>query len=88
MYTNELLPAAEETLELAEKAYQAGEQDFIQLLVSRRTYFDANLAYITSQAELAIAQSQIDGYLLSGALNSVIDGSGDDSLRGLTFSQQ
>lgn len=88
MYTNELLPAAEETLELTEKAYQAGEQDFIQLLVSRRTYFDTNLAYITSQAELAIAQSQIDGYLLSGALNSVIDGSGDDSLRGLTFSQQ
>ncbi|OYP38257.1 TolC family protein [Rhodopirellula sp. MGV] len=88
MYSGELLPAAQLSLDLAEEAYQAGEQDFIQLLVTRRTYFDTNLAYIASRGDLAIAKAKIDGYLLTGALNSVFDGSGDDSLRGLTFSQQ
>jgi cobalt-zinc-cadmium efflux system outer membrane protein len=88
MYTSELLPAAQETLNLAEEAYQAGEQDFIQLLVTRRTYFDTNLAFIAARAQLATAQAQIDGYMLSGALNSVINNSGDDSLRALSLDQQ
>ncbi len=88
MYQNELLPAAKETLDLAEATYRAGEQDFIQLLVTRRTYFDANLAYIANLAQLATAQAQIDGYLLTGALNAVINNSGDDSLRGLTLGQE
>jgi cobalt-zinc-cadmium efflux system outer membrane protein len=82
------LPAAQETLDLAEAAYRAGEQDFIQLLVTRRTYFDTNLAYIAARAQLSTAQAQIDGYLLTGALNAVINNSGDDSLRGLTLDQE
>ena len=85
--TSELLPMARESLDLAEQAYRAGEQDFIQLLDTRRTYFDTNLALIGARADLANAQAQIDGYLLSGALNSVINGSGDNSLRGLTLDQ-
>ena len=88
MYNTDLLPLAQETLDLAEEAYRAGEQDFIQLLVSRRTYFETNLAYIASSAKLATAQARIDGYLLSGALNAVINNSGDDSLRGLTLGQE
>jgi cobalt-zinc-cadmium efflux system outer membrane protein len=88
MYASELLPAAQETLNLAEEAYKAGEQDFIQLLVTRRTYFDTNLAFIAARAQLASAQAQIDGYLLTGALNAVINNSGDDSLRGLTLGQE
>lgn len=88
IYVEELLPAAQETLDLAETAYRSGEQDFVQLLVSRRTYFDTNLAYIAAQAELATAQAQIDGYLLSGALAAVVNRSGDQSLRGLTLDQQ
>jgi cobalt-zinc-cadmium efflux system outer membrane protein len=88
MYTKHLLPAAQETLLLAEEAYRVGEQDFVQLLVTRRTYFDTNLAYIAACSQLASAQAQIDGYLLTGALGSVINNSGDDSLRGLTLSQE
>ncbi|MBN8602590.1 MAG: TolC family protein [Planctomycetes bacterium] len=88
MYLNELLPAAQQTLDLAEAAYRGGEQDFIQLLVTRRTYFDTNLAYIAAKAQLATAQAQIDGYLLTGALNAVINSSGDDSLRGETLDQE
>lgn len=88
MYTAELLPAVQETLNLAEEAYQAGEQDFIQLLVTRRAYFDTNLASIAARAQLATVQAQIDGYMLSGGLNAVINNSGDDSLRGMSLDQQ
>jgi cobalt-zinc-cadmium efflux system outer membrane protein len=53
MYTSELLPAAQKTLNLAEVAYQTGEQNFIHLLVTCRTYFDTNLAFIAARAQLA-----------------------------------
>ena len=57
------------------------------MLVTRRTYFASNLEYIQAQSELAQARSKIDGYVLTGGLDAVIDQSGDDSLRGLTLSQ-
>ncbi|MEZ6091768.1 MAG: TolC family protein [Pirellulaceae bacterium] len=87
-YANDILPNAEEGLKLAETAYKAGETSFVQVLVARRTYFDSNLQYIASQTQLAQAKAQVDGFVLTGALSAVEDNSGDDSLRGLTFSQQ
>ena len=87
-YAGDILPNAEEGLKLAETAYKAGETSFVQVLVARRTYFDTNLQYIASKAQLAQARAQLDGYVLTGALDAVEDRSGDDSLRGLTFSQQ
>ncbi|TWU39853.1 Cobalt-zinc-cadmium resistance protein CzcC precursor [Novipirellula aureliae] len=87
-YAKDILPNAAESLQLAETAYKAGETSFVQVLVARRTYFDSNLQYIASQAQLGQARARVDGYVLTGALDAVIDNSGDDSLRGLTFSQQ
>ncbi len=87
-YGQQILPNAAESLKLAEQAYEAGETSFLQVLVARRTYFDSNLQYIIAQSQLAQASSKVDGYVLTGGLDPVIDGSGDDSLRGLTFSQQ
>ncbi|MCO8124767.1 TolC family protein [Stieleria sp. TO1_6] len=87
-YANNILPNADQGLKLAEIAYKAGETSFVQVLVARRTYFDTNLKYIQSQSQLAQARARVDGFVLTGALNPVIDESGDDSLRGLTFSQQ
>ncbi len=87
-YGQEILPNAAESLKLAEQAYEAGETSFLQVLVTRRTYFDSNLQYIIAQSQLAQASSKVDGYVLTGGLDAVIDNSGDDSLRGLTFSQQ
>ena len=87
-YSNDILPNADEGLKLAELAYKAGETSFVQVLVARRTYFDTNLQYIASRSLLAQSRAKVDGYLLTGALNAVEDRSGDDSLRGLTFSQQ
>lgn len=87
-YSQQILPNAAESLKLAEQAYEAGETSFIQVLVTRRTYFDSNLQYIMAQSQLAQASSKVDGYVLNGGLDAVIDNSGDDSLRSLTFSQQ
>jgi cobalt-zinc-cadmium efflux system outer membrane protein len=87
-YSEEILPAAQEALDLAEIAYKAGETSFVQVLVARRTWFDSNLQYVIAQTQLAQAQAKVDGNVLTGALDAVTDNSGDDSLRGLTFGQQ
>ena len=87
-YGQEILPNAAESLKLAEHAYEVGETSFVQVLVARRTYFDSNLQFVQAQSQLAQASSKVDGYVLTGGLDAVIDHSGDDSLRGLTFSQQ
>jgi outer membrane protein, heavy metal efflux system len=87
-YASEILPNAEESMRLAELAYKAGETNFIQVLVARRTYFDSNLQYVQAQGQLAQARAMVDGYVLSGGLDPINDQGGDDSLRGQTFSQQ
>ncbi len=87
-YVKKILPNADESLQLAELAYEAGETSFVQVLVARRTYFDSNLQLVAAQAQLAQANSKVDGFVLTGGLDPVVDRSGDDSLRGLTFGQQ
>ena len=44
-------------------AERDGETSFVQVLVARRTYFDTNLQYIVSQAQLAQAKALVDGYV-------------------------
>jgi cobalt-zinc-cadmium efflux system outer membrane protein len=87
-YASNIIPSAVSSMELAEQAYQAGEVEFVQLLIARRTYFESNLEYVVAQSQLAAAQAKIDGFVLTGALDSIRDESGSDSLRGATFSQQ
>jgi len=85
-YSEEILPQAEEALDLATSAYELGETDFLQLLVIRRSFFEARLAEITARKELAQAQARLDGMLLTGALaapESLTDG---DELRGQSLS--
>lgn len=88
LYSNQILPSAKESLDLANQAYQAGEVGFVQILLARRTFFNTNLQYVDAQAQLAAAQSKIDGFMLTGGLNSTRDDSGSSSLRDQTFSQQ
>lgn len=88
VYSNDILPSALESMDLANQAYKAGEVGFVQILIARKTYFDTNLQFVNAQSQLAAAQAKIDGFMLTGALNSVSDDSGDASLRDQTFSQQ
>lgn len=87
-YSQEILPNADESMGLAEIAYKAGETNFTQVLIARRTYFDTTLQFIAAQTQLAQARARVDGFVLTGGLDPMNDQSGDDSLRGLTFGQQ
>lgn len=88
VYSDQILPSARESLDLAEVAYKSGETSFLQVLQARRTFFEANLQFVDARASLAQAKVKVDGYLLEGALDPVTDDSGDDGLRDRTFSQQ
>ena len=80
-YEQEILPRAQETLTLAESAYEAGEFDFLQVLIVRRTYFDSNIAYVAAQVDLARSSALVDGSVLSGGLESTRDTEFDSGLR-------
>ncbi len=87
-YHLEILPRAKETLSLAEQAYKAGEFDFLQVLVARKTFFDANLEFVTSQLNLAKASVLLDGQVLTGGLDSTRDTEFDGGLRDQALSGQ
>ncbi|MEM6467982.1 MAG: TolC family protein [Planctomycetota bacterium] len=87
-YEEAILPKAEETLTLIQEAQAAGEFDFLRVLTARRAYFDANLRYVTALGELAQANAQIDGLLLSGGLSQSVTYDGGDDLRGQALSGQ
>ncbi|RLS54251.1 MAG: TolC family protein [Planctomycetota bacterium] len=87
-YRIEILPRAVETLKLVEQAHAGGEFDFVQVLVARRTYFDANLEYVQAQSDLAQATCLLDGLLLTGGLDDTRDTEFDSSLRDQTLSGQ
>ncbi|MEZ6145150.1 MAG: TolC family protein [Planctomycetaceae bacterium] len=81
LYENTIIPKAQETLDLSEQAYLAGEFDFLRVLTVRRTFFETNLQYVQSLASAAKAEARIEGMLLSGGLDDVPDFDGDDGLR-------
>ncbi|WP_417850093.1 TolC family protein [Thalassoglobus sp.] len=87
-YESAILPKAQETLELVQEAQEAGEFDFLRVLTARRTYFDANLNYVTSLSDLSSADARIEGLLLTGGLSNVVSYDGDDSLRDQALSGQ
>ncbi|MEZ6056364.1 MAG: TolC family protein [Planctomycetaceae bacterium] len=87
-YDQEILPRAERTLKLTEEAYAAGEFDFLQVLIVRRTYFEANLDAITAKTQLARAGAYLDGMVLSGGLDTASDTQFDSGLRDQSLSGQ
>ncbi|MFG0290984.1 MAG: TolC family protein [Rhodopirellula sp. JB044] len=87
-YRNEIIPQAEKSLELSETAYRAGELDFLQVLVVRRTYYDATIKLIDAKGRLASAAAKVDGLLLTGGLESPVDHTDGDGLRDASFGGQ
>jgi cobalt-zinc-cadmium efflux system outer membrane protein len=80
-YQEQILPKARDTLTLSEQAYGAGEFEFLQVLIARRTYFESNLQYVQALGELAQANATVDGLLLTGGLAETMDFTGDAGLR-------
>jgi cobalt-zinc-cadmium efflux system outer membrane protein len=87
-YDQQILPKAQQSLTLSEQAYSVGEFNFLQVLIARRTFFDANLQAVDARRRLAQAAAQTDGMLLSGGLAETPDLIDDDGLRGQALSQQ
>lgn len=87
-YETEILPKSKDSLELTESLYRAGEIDFLQTFLVRRTWFESNLRYLQSLSELAQARAKIDGFLLEGGLDPADDFDADDSNRERVFSQK
>ena len=66
---DEILPDARESLEVTIAGYKGGEISILQVLAARQTYFQNSLAYIQAWTEVRKAVTEIDGRLLTGALN-------------------
>lgn len=75
-YREDILPTAQENLDLTEEGYRQGEFDIIRVLTARRSFFETNLAYISSQVSLRQADVSISGLLLTGGLDDVPDAGG------------
>ncbi len=88
MSGSEILPRAEETLRLVDQAYAAGEFDFLQVLVARKTFFEQNIEFVKSQAALAEASSLVEGMVLTGGLDASRDTEFDSGLRDQALSGQ
>lgn len=80
-YEQEILPRAQTTLDLTERAYSEGQLEFLQTLVVRRTFFDAKQEYVSAQRDLAHATALIEGLMLSGGLDATRDTEFDSSVR-------
>ena len=69
-YRAKILPAARESLALTRQLYQAGEANYVTLLTAQRTYSQIHLNYLESLRELRSAEAEMEGFLLSGSLES------------------
>lgn len=69
-YRETILPAANETLELTRRSYEAGETGFISLLTVQRTFSQTNLSYLQALRELRIAEVELEGLLLRDSLEA------------------
>ena len=66
---DEILPDAKESLEISIDGYKSGEISVLQVVGARQTYFQNSLSYIQSWTELRKVVTEIEGLLLTGALN-------------------
>ncbi|MGB7346708.1 MAG: TolC family protein, partial [Pirellulaceae bacterium] len=87
-YEQEIMPQASQSLELSEEAYRAGELDFLQVLIVRRSFYESMIRFIEVKGELAQASAKVDGLLLSGGLDAPQDYTDGDGIRGASFGGQ
>jgi len=69
-YEKDILPKAEESLELVSRGYAAGEFDYLKRLTAQRTYFQTNGLYLDALRQWKTAEAEIEGLLLQDALEA------------------
>ena len=60
-----ILPSAEETFQLSQQAFEAGESSYLQLMAAQRTLISTRLAILKAIAAARQAMAQIDGMLVT-----------------------
>jgi len=69
-YRAVIVPDAKASLQLVKTGYQQGEFGFLELLTAQRTYTRVTLASLESLRQLLQSQTQVEGLLVTGALDS------------------
>jgi cobalt-zinc-cadmium efflux system outer membrane protein len=69
-YQTQIVPRAQQSLDLVSRAYGAGQVNFLVLLTAQRTYIRVNLAYFDSLGELWQGSTLIEGLLLADSLQT------------------
>jgi cobalt-zinc-cadmium efflux system outer membrane protein len=64
-YEERILPKARETQRLTQQLYGEGQIDFLRLLETQRTLFQANLEYVNAQEDRWTAAADVAGLLQS-----------------------
>jgi cobalt-zinc-cadmium efflux system outer membrane protein len=62
-YSGRILPAADEALRMVEEGFKYGKFDFINVLDTRRTAFEARLGYVKKLLDLNVAQIELEALL-------------------------
>jgi outer membrane protein, heavy metal efflux system len=63
----DILSRAQESIDVATQGYAAGELGFLDFLTVQRTYFQANLEYLTALGQLNESVQMLSGLLLAGS---------------------
>lgn len=84
-YEDEIIPQVQKSLDLSEDAYRAGEIDFLQALVVRRSFYESSIRLIQAKGSLAQAEAKVDGLLLTGGLDAPKDYTDGDGIRSASF---
>ncbi len=87
-FQSEILPKSLESLKLVEQGYLAGQVEFLRVLTARRDYFSLTQRTLDAQGKLSETASEIDGMLLSNALETSVGYNGGTGLRGQALSGQ
>lgn len=66
----EILPRAEQTLDLVRQGYSSGEVGYLDLLTAQRVYTQTNLTYLNALETLWQNWTRINGLLLDESLNT------------------
>lgn len=83
-----ILPDAEETLQLAKRAFEGGEVPFRDVLTAQQMYAESRLAYIEAVTESHKVRTEIEGLQLTGGLNPAAIGSAIQSQPGGSAQRQ
>lgn len=69
-FKQSVLPKAKMSLGLTREGFRHQESSYLELLNAQQTFFSSNLDYIESLEAVWITETQIDGLLLTGGLDS------------------